>query len=131
MHHKGNVKPIVPNVTDVEVPATLACEISRDLALVQFNCSIMQVQEDLSSSSALQSNDRRAAHLTKENLVKEYPDRFEGLGAFKDMKPYHISLDSVPESAIHPPRQVHACTSHRRLQTRNRQHAKAWCHNAR
>ena len=65
MHHRGDVKPAVFNVTDVEVPAMLACEMSRDLGLVQFNCSIMQVQEDLLSSSASQSNDRRAAHLNQ------------------------------------------------------------------
>ena len=38
--------------------------------------------------------------------MKEYSDRFEGLGLFKDMKPYHITLDSAAEPVIHPPRQV-------------------------
>ena len=76
----------------------LGCETSRDQGLVKFNCSIMQVHQDLSSSSATQSSDRRAAHpYQRAHLVKENPDRFEGLGA---MKPYHITW------AIHPPRQV-------------------------
>ena len=102
MHHRGNVKPVIFNVTDVEGPAMLGC----DLGLVQFNCNIMQVHQDLSSSSATQSN----AHLTKENLVKEHPDRFEGLGAFKDMKPYHI------RTSHSSPRKVPVC--HRDLYKR-------------
>ena len=90
MHHRGNIKPVIFNVSGVEGPAMLGC----DLGLVQFNCNIMlQVHQDLSSSSATQSN----AHLTKENLVKRV---FEGLGAFKDMNPYHITLDSAAEPAI-------------------------------
>ena len=45
-------------------------------------------------------------HQPEKTLVKEYSDRFEGLGLFKDMKPYHITLDSAAEPVIHPPRQV-------------------------
>jgi hypothetical protein len=49
---------------------------------------------------------KRATPLTKETLLKEYPDRFEGLGTFKDMNPYHITLEPDAEPVIHPPRQV-------------------------
>ena len=44
--------------------------------------------------------------LTKEALLGRYPDRFKGLGTFKDMKPYHITLDPAAEPVTHPPRSV-------------------------
>jgi hypothetical protein len=44
--------------------------------------------------------------LSEEKLLTEYPDRFEGIGIFEDMKPYHITLDPEAEPIIHPPRQV-------------------------
>jgi hypothetical protein len=47
---------------------------------------------------------KRATPLTKETLLKEYPDRFEGQGTFKDMNPYHITLEADAEPVIHPPR---------------------------
>ena len=65
MHYRGNVKPVVFNVTDVEGPAMLSCKTSRDLGFVQFNCSIMQVQQNLSTPSIMQSTNRKASHLTK------------------------------------------------------------------
>ena len=105
MHHRGNIKPIVFKVTDVEGPAMFGCETSRDLGLVQFNCNIMQVLQNPSTSPSIQGNDKRPTHLTKESLIKEYPQRFEGLGAF-NMKPYHITLDPAAEPVIHPPCQV-------------------------
>jgi hypothetical protein len=43
IHHMDEVKPIVFNVMDVEGPAILGCETSRDLGLIQFPCKIMHV----------------------------------------------------------------------------------------
>ncbi len=106
MHHDGEIKPVVFNVTDVKGPAMLGCKTSRDLGLVQFNCSIMHVQAASPAPPSTQRNEKRAAPLTEKTLVKKYSDRFEGLGLFKDMKPYHITLDSAAEPVIHPPRQV-------------------------
>jgi hypothetical protein len=100
------VKPIVFNVTDVEGPAILGCETSRDLGLVQFPCKIIHVHASAPTLLSSQNVGKRATSLTKETLMKEYPDRFEGLGTFKDMKPYHITLESDAEPVIHPPRQV-------------------------
>ena len=48
MKHTGDVKPIMFNVSDIEGPAMLGCKTSRDLGVVQFNCSKMQVNQDLS-----------------------------------------------------------------------------------
>lgn len=41
--------------------------------------------------------------VTKKTLLSSYLDRFKGLGTFKDMKPYHITLDPAAEPVIHPP----------------------------
>jgi hypothetical protein len=100
------VKPIVFNVTDVEGPAILGCQTSLDLGLVQFPCKNMHVHASAPTLSNSQNVDKRATPLTKETLLKEYLDRFEGLGTFKDMKPYHITLEPDAEPVIHPPRQV-------------------------
>ncbi|CAB4039009.1 Hypothetical predicted protein [Paramuricea clavata] len=100
------VKPIVFNVTDVEGPAILGCQTSRDPGLVQIPCKIMHVHASTPTLSNSQNVVKRATPLTKETLLKEYPDRLEGLGTFKDMKPYHITLEPDAEPVIHPPRQV-------------------------
>ncbi|KAK2572478.1 hypothetical protein P5673_002729 [Acropora cervicornis] len=44
--------------------------------------------------------------VTKKTLLSSYLDRFKGLGTFKDMKPYRITLDPAAEPVIHPPRSV-------------------------
>ena len=106
MHHKGKVKPIVFNVTEVEGPAMLGCETSRDLGLVQFNCDVIHVQEKPPPPLSAQQGGKSAMFLSEEKLLTEYPDRFEGIGIFEDMKPYHITLDPEAEPIIHPPRQV-------------------------
>ena len=67
----------------------LGCKTREELGFVTINCSIESTPP-----------------LTKETLLSSYPDRFEGLGTFKDMKPYHITLDPAAEPVIHPPRSV-------------------------
>ena len=42
--------------------------------------------------------------VTKKTLLSSYLDRFKGLGTFKDMNPYHITLDPAANPVIHPPR---------------------------
>ena len=78
IHLKDEVKPVVFNVTDVEGPAILGCETSRDLGLVQFPCKIMHVLASAPTLLNSQNVVKRATPLTKETLMKEYPDRFEG-----------------------------------------------------
>ena len=43
--------------------------------------------------------------MTKESLISDFQDRFEGLGAF-NLKPYHIVLDPKAELVVHAPRTV-------------------------
>lgn len=106
IHHKVEAQPIVFNVTDVEGPAILGCKTSCDLGLVQFPSKVFHVHASAPNSSSSQNAGKRVTPLTKESLLKEYPDRFEGLGTFKAMKPYHITLEPNAEPVIHPPRQV-------------------------
>ena len=89
IHHKDGIKDVTFTVTNVQGTAMLGCKTSEELGFVTINCSI-----------------ENTPPLTKETLLSSYPDRFEGLGAFKDMKPYHIMLDPAAEPVIHPPRSV-------------------------
>ena len=52
-----------------------------------------QVQKDLSNLQPLN---------TKEDLIKAYPDRFEGIGHFPDT--YHITLWNDARPVVHAPR---------------------------
>ena len=89
IHHKDVIKEVTFTVTNVQGTAMLGCKTSEELGFVTINCSI-----------------ENTPPLTKETLLSSYPDRFEGLGTFKDMKPYHIMLDPAAEPVIHPPRSV-------------------------
>ena len=79
-----------------------------DLELVQFNCNLTQKLESnkaTKSPPSNQLNDKPHTPLTKEKLLTDFQDRFEGLGEFH-MKPYHITLEPGTEPVIHPPRSV-------------------------
>lgn len=89
IHHKDGIKEIPFTVTNIPGPAMLGCKTCEELGFVTINCSL-----------------EKNVPLTKETLLDRYPDRFEGLGAFTDMKPYHVTLDPTAEPVIHPPRTV-------------------------
>ena len=89
MHHKDGIKEATVTVTNVQGTALLGCKTCEELGFVTINCSIASTPT-----------------LTKETLLSSYPDRLEGQGKFKDMKPYHITLDPEAEPVIHPPRSV-------------------------
>ena len=89
IHLKGGIKEVIFRVTNVQGPATLGCKTCEELEFVTINCSI-----------------ENTPPLTKETLLSSYPDRFERLGTFKGMKPYHITLDPAAETVIHPLRSV-------------------------
>lgn len=67
----------------------LGCKTCEELGFVTINRSM-----------------KNTPPLTREILLSSYPDRFERLGTFKDMKPYHITLDPAAEPVIRPPRSV-------------------------
>ncbi|XP_014663439.1 PREDICTED: uncharacterized protein K02A2.6-like [Priapulus caudatus] len=62
---------------------------SRDLHLVALNCAVNKNSE--------------TPHMTaKEDLVRMYPDRFEGIGHFKGT--FHITVDPSVPPVVHAPR---------------------------
>ena len=89
IHPKDGIKEATFTVTNVQGTAMLGCKTCEELGFVTINCSIESTPP-----------------LTKETLLSSYPDCFEGLGTFKDMKPYHITLDPAAEPVIHPPRSL-------------------------
>lgn len=88
-HLDHGIKEVTFTVTKVQEPAILGCATCEELGFVIIDCSI----ENTSS-------------LTKETLLSSNPDLFEGLGTFKDIRTYHITLDPAAESVIRPPRSV-------------------------
>ena len=83
VHHRGHIRAVIFEVTEVPSPGTLGCKTCNDL----------------------EPSDKPHTPLTKEKLLTDFQDRFEGLGAFH-MKPYHITLEPGAEPIIHPPRSV-------------------------
>ena len=94
VHHNGNIKKVTFTVTDAPGPAILGCKTCEELDLIKVNCS-------------LESTEEKLAHipLTKESLISDFQDCFEGLGTF-NTKPYHIVLDPKAEPVVHAPRAV-------------------------
>ncbi|KAK3744241.1 hypothetical protein QZH41_015493 [Actinostola sp. cb2023] len=63
-------------------------------------------QETSQPTNNNQNDSKTSPALIKETLLNDYKDCFEGLGTFRNMKPYHITLEPTAEPAIHPPRSV-------------------------
>ena len=101
VHYKGTTIKTPFTVTNVKGPAMLGCNTCEQLGLVTINCSIETDNKRTTQAAKPQEN----LPLTKERLVHEYKDCFEGLGTFK-MTPYHITIDPEAEPTVHPPRTV-------------------------
>lgn len=101
IHYKSKIKEVPFTVTNVQGPAMLGLKTCEELRLVTINCSIQA--DSKRTTSATKPHDKRP--LTKDKLVQEYKDCFEGIGTFK-MTPYHITLDPGAEPVVHPPRAV-------------------------
>ena len=110
-HRNNDTKPATFAVTDVQGPAMLGCATCQELSLVTINCCIEKETTKTETGGSEQGNTRPPREpqvyqpLTKDKVVSDYRDRFEGQGTFK-MKPYHITLNPEAESIIHPPRAV-------------------------
>jgi len=94
-------------VTKVLSPPMLGCK-SSDLELVKFNCNHTQKLESKEATNppaSNQSGEISYIPLTKEKLLTDFQDHFDGLGKFH-MKPCHITLEPGAEPIVHPPRSV-------------------------
>ena len=95
-------------IADTPGPAILGLPSCLKLGIVELNCAVsfcwkkptqqkptaehQQVQKDLTNLQPLN---------TKENLIKAYPDRFEGIGHFPGT--YHITLQNDARPVVHAP----------------------------
>ncbi|PFX16729.1 Uncharacterized protein K02A2.6 [Stylophora pistillata] len=106
IHYKGKVKEAPFTVTNVQGPAMLGLKTCEELGLVMINGSIQA--DSKGTTSATKPHEKRP--LTKDKLIQDYKDCFEGIETFK-MTPYHIILDPGAEPVVHPPRAVpaHLC----------------------
>ena len=87
---------------DENVRPLLDAETCQELNLIKVMAS------DISESETVNAvNDKvQTAHivLTREQILKEYSDAFEGLGCMDG--PYHMELDETVKPVVHPPRKV-------------------------
>ena len=89
--HAANKCDAIFFVADTPDPAIIGLPSCRDLNLVVLNCEITQ-----------------AANInTKDDLQRQYPDRFEGIGKFRG--DFHITLDPTVTPVIHAMRR---CSIH-------------------
>ena len=89
-------------IIDEDVRPLLGAETCQELNLIKVMAS------DISESETVNAvNDNvQTAHivLTRDQILKEYSDVFEGLGCMDG--PYHMELDETVKSVVHPPRKV-------------------------
>lgn len=113
LHHRNSVREVEFSITQVPGPAMLGCKTCVDLDLVKVNCGLERLETRTSSQrlqqgkadTSNQLNSQPQTPLSKEKIISDYGDCFEGLGTF-NMKPYHITLDPQATPVIHPPRTV-------------------------
>lgn len=78
-----------------EGKSLLGCEDSNDLQLVTFNMD--DIQRATNHDGGLRGK-------TKDEIVAEYSECFEGLGRIAE--PYHIKINKDVEPVVHPPRKI-------------------------
>ena len=96
-------------VTDIPGPAIIGLPTSTALNLLQFNCAIQTQHPHTSNHGCLKDKNLEQAKETtlikdKEDLLKQYPECFNGIGKFQGE--YHITVDPSVPPVIHPPRRV-------------------------
>ena len=89
-------------ITDEDVRPLLGAETCQELNLIRVMTSDISEPETVNAV-----NDKvQTAHtvLTRDQILKEYSDVFEGLGCMDG--PYHMELDETVKPVVHPPRKV-------------------------
>ena len=89
-------------ITDEDVRRLLGAETCQELNLIKVMASNISESETVNAV-----NDKvQTAHivLTRDQILKEYSDVFEGLGCMDG--PYHMELDETVKPVVHPPRKV-------------------------
>jgi transposase InsO family protein len=91
--YRGNATKAEFYVADSQGPAILGLPTCTHLQVVQLNCVIDKTPVCATSIEPINS---------KEDLLRLYPDRFEGIGNFKGTA--HITIDKSVPPVIHAPR---------------------------
>ena len=89
-------------ITDEDVRPLLGDETCLELNLIKVMASGISESETVNAV-----NDKvQTVHifLTRDQILKEYGDVFEGLGCMDG--PYHMELDDTVKPVVHPPRKV-------------------------
>ena len=99
-------------IADTPGPAILGLPSCAKLGIVELNCAVnlqkkklVQQKKSTTECGKVKQDlqDMKPSPLnTKEDLIKAYPDRFEGIGRFPGT--YHITLRSDAKPVIHAPR---------------------------
>jgi len=91
-------------VTDTEGPAIIGLTTSTDLDLLRFNLEVKEENTNTTTQPATQSSINSSKIRSKEDVITQYPECFDGIGKFKGE--YHITLDPNVPPVVHPPRRV-------------------------
>jgi len=87
-------------VTKADGPAIIGLPTSLELNLVTLNCSVQQG----SPLNANHTSEQVTPIKDKDDLVKHYPDCFDGVGRFQGQ--YHITVDPSVPLVVHAKRRV-------------------------
>ena len=95
-------------VAETPGPAILGLPSCSRLRIVHLNCSVQfrkhgkPVKPCLEREKVQQDMRKLGPINSREDLIKAYPDRFEGIGKFPGT--YHIHLKEDAITVVHPPR---------------------------
>ena len=87
-------------ITEAEGPAIIGLPTSLELNLVTLNCSL---QKSLAQNTD-HTNEKKAPIKDKDDLMKQYPGCFDGIGKFQGQ--YHITVDPSVPPVVHVQRRV-------------------------
>ena len=82
-------------VTEADGPAIIGLPTSLELNLIPLNCSVQQG----SPLNANRDREQVTPIKDKDDLVKRYPDCFDGVGRFQGQ--YHITVDPSVPPVVH------------------------------
>ena len=98
-------------IVDAPGPAILGLPSCAKLGIVELNCAVNLQKRKLVQQKKPTTEGRKVKQVqqilkppplnTKEDLIKAYPDRFEGIGCFPGT--YHITLHSAAKPIVHAP----------------------------
>ena len=87
-------------ITEAEGPAIIGLPTSLKLNLVTLNCSLQKNQAE----NAHPAHEKNVPVKDKDDLVKQYPGCFDGIGKFQGQ--YHIIVDPSIPPVVHAQRRV-------------------------